>query len=38
MEVPRLGAELELQLLVYTTATGLQDPSHICELMAMMDS
>ena len=25
----RLGAELELQLLAYTTATGTQDPSYI---------
>ena len=30
MEVPRLGAELELQLLAYATATATQDPSHIC--------
>ena len=27
MEVPRLGAELELQLPVYTTATATQDQS-----------
>ena len=26
MEVPRLGVELELQLLAYTTATATQDP------------
>ena len=43
MEVPRLGIELELQLLAYTTATAMQDgncvphhsspdPSHICDL------
>ena len=32
MEVPRLGAELELQLSVYTTATAMQDPSHTCGL------
>ena len=31
-EVPRLGAELELQLLVYTTAAATQDPSHVCDL------
>ena len=31
-EVPRLGVELELQLLAYTTATAMPDPSHICEL------
>ena len=29
VEVPRLGVELELQLLAYTTATAMQDPSHI---------
>ena len=32
MEVPRLGVELELQLLDYTTATATQDPSHVCDL------
>ena len=32
MEVPRLGAESELQLLAYATATAMQDPSHICDL------
>ena len=32
MEVPRLGAELELQLLACTTATATQDTSHICNL------
>ena len=32
MEVPRLGVELELQLLAYTTATATRDPSHICAL------
>ena len=32
MEVPRLGVELELQLLAYTTATATQDPSHTCDL------
>ena len=26
MEVPRLGVELELQRLTYTTATAMQDP------------
>ena len=31
-EVPRLGVEFELQLLAYTTATAMQDPSHICKL------
>ena len=29
MEVPRLGVELELQLLAYTTATATWDPSHL---------
>ena len=32
MEVSRLGIELEQQLLAYTTATAMQDPSHICDL------
>jgi len=32
MEVPRLGIELELQLLAYTTATAMQDPSCVCDL------
>ena len=32
MKVPRLGAELELQLPAYTTATATWDPSHICDL------
>ena len=32
MEVPRLGAESELQLPVYTTATAMPDPSYICDL------
>ena len=32
VEVPRLGVELELQLLVYTTATAAWDPSRICDL------
>ena len=32
MEVPRLGAELEPQLLSYTTATAMPDPSRICKL------
>ena len=31
-EVPRLGVELELQLLAYTTATVTQDPSPVCDL------
>ena len=32
MEVSKLGVELELQLLAYTTATTIRDPSHICDL------
>ena len=32
MEVPRLGAELELQLPAYTTATAMPDPSLTCDL------
>ena len=32
MELPRLGAELELQLLAYITAIATQDPSRICNL------
>ena len=31
MEVARLGAEWELQLPAYTTATAMQDLSHICD-------
>ena len=32
MDIPRLGVELELQLLAYATATAMQDPSCICDL------
>ena len=32
MEVPRLGVELELQLLACTTAAGTLDPSWVCDL------
>ena len=32
MEVPRLGFQLELQLLAYATATAISDLSHICDL------
>ena len=32
MEIPRLGVELEVQLLAYTKATATPDPSHICDL------
>ena len=32
MEVPRLGVELELQLLAYTTATAAWDLSCVCNL------
>ena len=31
-EVPRLGVELELQLLADATATAMQGPSHVCNL------
>ena len=32
MEVPRLGVKSELQLLAYTTATAMQNPSHVFDL------
>ena len=32
MEVPLLGVQLELQLLVYATATATSDQSHVCNL------
>ena len=32
MEVPRLGVELELQLLAYASAIATQDPSQVCDL------
>ena len=32
MEVTRLGIELELQLLAYTTATAMRDLNLICDL------
>ena len=32
MEVPRLGAELELELPAYTTAIAMPDPSCVCNL------
>ena len=32
MEVPRLGVQLELQLLAYTTTTATPDPSHVYNL------
>ena len=32
MEVPRLGVEMELQVLAYATATAMQDLSHGCDL------
>ena len=32
MEVPRLGVELELQLLAYTSATVMPYLSHVCHL------
>ena len=32
MEVPRLGVELELQLLAYATATAMPGLSRVCNL------
>ena len=32
MEVPRLGVESELQLPAYTTASAMQDLSHVCKI------
>ena len=32
MEVPRLGVQSELQLLVYATVTATWDPSRVCNL------
>ena len=32
MEVPRLGAESELQPLAFATATAMQDPSRVWDL------
>ena len=32
IEVPRLGVESELLLLVYAGATATPDPSHVCDL------
>ena len=32
MEVPRLGIQSDLQLLAYTTATAMPDPSHVCDI------
>ena len=32
MEVSRLGVELELQPLAYTTVTATQDLNHVCDL------
>jgi len=32
MKIPRLGVELEVQLLAYATDTALQNLSHICDL------
>ena len=33
MEVPRLGIELELQLLTHSTATATSDLRHVCDLL-----
>ena len=32
MELPRLGVQLELQLLAYATAAAMSDPSYVCDL------
>ena len=32
MEVPRLGVQMELELLAYTAATAMQDPNRVCKL------
>ena len=32
MEIPRIGVKSELQLPAYTTATAMQDLSHVCDL------
>ena len=32
MEIPRLGVQLEPQLLAYATATATPDLSHVCDL------
>ena len=32
MELPRLGVQLELQLLAYATVIATPDPSHVCDL------
>ena len=32
MDILRLGFELELELLAYTTAIATQDVSHVCDL------
>ena len=31
MEIPRLGVELELQLLAYVTVRAMPDPSYVCD-------
>ena len=38
MEVPRLGAETELQLPAYTTATAMPDLSSVCDLQLYGDA
>ena len=36
MEVPRLGVELEMELLAYTTATAMADQSRVCNLQILI--
>ena len=35
MKVPRLGGELELQLLAYSPATAMPGPNHTCDLCSL---
>ena len=32
MEIPRLGIQLEMQPMAYTTVTAMWDLSHVCDL------
>ena len=36
MEIPQLGIQLALQLLAYTTAIAMPDPSRICDLLCSL--
>ena len=37
MEVPGLGVKSELHLQAYTTATAMQDLSHICDIHQILN-